>query len=142
MSTKSIVPLIKERREQILLELAPEVTNPELYLSDVNEWHRTVNGPPYKDPNAIKIYTTSRLWVETEFLAEFLRVFVFTGTANHQKRFDLYLGGLWVMPETALPSLGDLSVDKLMSMFGKPREVAEKLKILNDKKEIVEWITL
>lgn len=135
------MPLIKERREQILLELAPEVTNPELYLSDVNEWHRTVNsGPAYKDPIAIKIYTTSSLWAETEFLTNFMRVF--TRTANHQERFDLYLGGLWVMPETALPSLGDLSVDKLMSMFGKSREVAEKLKILNDKKEIVEWITL
>lgn len=141
MSTKSIVPLIKERREQILLELAPEVTNPELYLSDVNEWHRTVNGGSlFKDPNNIKILTMRSLWAETDFLAEFLRVF--TGTANHQERFNLYLGGLWVMPETALPSLGDLSVDKLMSMFGKSREVAEKLKILNDKKEIVEWIAL
>lgn len=145
MSSQSIIPLSRERKEQILKELGSEVTNPDLYRRNVQLWHKQIvlgqsSVPKLRyDQEIIDTSRNSRMLSESLFLTDFLLVFM--QSKNTQEKFNMYIGALWTLSDDTTPSLGELNTEKLMKLFNKSREVAEKLKVLNDKTEIIEWIT-
>ena len=139
MKLESRLPLIKERKEQILLELGSEVTSPELYAQNVESWNRKINHKERKwgSQEIICGSTTDNLIYQATYLTDFLGVFLGN---NRQEKFDMYIGVIWMLTDP--PSLGDRDVENLINLFGKSREMSEKLKILNDRYEILEWIAI